>query len=57
MDENKILLLSQLFNILSQNVTEMESAYADSNKEKFDNAREIVLEAQKKIAFILKEVD
>ncbi len=54
MDESKISALFQLAASLEQNAQELKRAYDDSNKENFDSYKKIILDAQKKIDFLLK---
>ena len=53
MDENKVLLLVQLVNNLDRIYLDFEKAYASSNKLKFDNSKNAIMELQNKINFIL----
>lgn len=54
MENNAIMLLSQLVNMLGDNFNEFERAYNASDKEKFEKQKKIVLEMQGKIASLLK---
>jgi hypothetical protein len=54
MNQNRIMLLSQLVNSLGENYHKFELAYNDSNKEEFDSSSAIIIELQKKIAYLLK---
>jgi hypothetical protein len=47
------LLLFQLIRGIGQTATRLENAYNSSNKAEFESYKKIVLEYQKKIAFIL----
>ena len=55
-NENRIMLLSQLINGLSDNFQKFEKAYENSNKEDFDSSKAAILELQKKIEYILKNL-
>lgn len=54
MESDKILLLAQLVDSLDEGVKELEGAYKKQDKRRFDEAKEAVLDYQKKIAFLLK---
>lgn len=54
MDSGKITLLTQLITGLKDNFVIFEKAYQDSDKENFDRAKNIILELQSKIDFLLK---
>jgi hypothetical protein len=56
MDENKIFLLLQIVGALRQAVESLEAGYTGQDKEKFDSAKAIILDANKKIDYVLKEV-
>ena len=56
MEQNKILLLSQLIAILNESAGNLETAYELQEKEKFDSAKSSILDIQNKINFLLKEV-
>jgi len=55
MDNDKILLLSQLINGLQEINVEFEKSYKANDKKKFDKAKQAILEFQKKIAYLLQE--
>jgi hypothetical protein len=55
MEDNKILLLSQLMNGLIEGFNSFEKSYSEKNKETFESSKKAMLEAQKKINFVLKE--
>jgi len=54
MDEGKLMLLLQLVSYLGQSFEVFKKAYEASDKEKFDEAKKSMLEAQKKAEFLLK---
>ncbi len=54
MDSGKITLLQQLVAGLRDNFVIFEKAYHESDKEKYDRAKKIILELQYKIDFLLK---
>ena len=55
MESNKILLLSQLMNGLIEGFNSFQKSYSEKDKETFEKSKKIILEAQSKINFILKE--
>ncbi len=56
MENNKILLLLQLMNSLNGNFENFEKGYLNQDKENFDNSKKAILEIQKRINLVLKEV-
>jgi hypothetical protein len=54
MDSGKIILLAQLINNLKENFVIFEKAYNESDKEKFDESKKIILELQHKIDFLMQ---
>jgi len=54
MDEGKLMLLLQLATYLGQGFEILKKTYNSSDKEKFDEVKKGLLEAQKKIDYILK---
>ena len=56
MEQNQILLLSQLIAILNENMSLLRSSYDSQDKEKFDSAKSAIIDAQAKINFLLKAV-
>jgi len=55
MDNQKILLLSQLVDGLSEVKIKLEEAYNSQDKKRFDQGKEAILDFQKKIDYLLKE--
>jgi hypothetical protein len=55
MEGGKIIILAQLINTLRENYAVLKSSYNESNKEKFEQVKKIILELQSKIEFLLKE--
>lgn len=56
MENNNVLLLSQLTNSLNENFEIFQKAYLEQNKENFDRSKKAILEIQGKINFILTHV-
>ena len=54
MEFKDLTLLFQLINGLEDSYEEFEKAYTTSDKEKFDSAKEALLDFQKKIGVILR---
>ena len=54
MDSGKITLLAQLITALSQNFLVLEKYYQNSDKERYESSKKIVLELQSKIDSLLK---
>ena len=57
MDEVKIMLLLQIVSALKQAGDNLEEGYNSQDKEKFDSAKAVILEANKKIDYVLREID
>jgi hypothetical protein len=55
MEDNKILLLSQLMNGLIEGFNNFEKSYSEQDKVTFESSKKAILETQGKINFILKE--
>ena len=53
MENNNVLLVSQLVGSLMANFEIFEKAYTEKNKENFDERKKAMLEVQAKINFIL----
>jgi len=54
MEYNEAMLLAQLVDSLDISYRNLEKAHEKKDKEKFDYYKRVVLDFQKKIAFILK---
>jgi len=55
MEEGKIMLMFQLVNNLEENFYNFNNAYNQQDKEKFDKFKKAVLEAQRRIDYLLKQ--
>jgi hypothetical protein len=55
MEDNQILLLSQLLNSIIENFNSFQKSYAEQNKELFDSSKKAILEVQSKINYLLKK--
>ena len=53
MEDNKILLLSQLMNGLIEGFNNFEKSYSEQDKETFESSKKAILETQGKINFIM----
>lgn len=54
MEDNKVLLLSQLLSLLQSNFENFEKSYLNKDKENFDKSKKALLEVQKKLNYVLK---